>query len=94
MGPAALRCSDDDRERVAELLRGHAAVGRLTVDELDERMAAALSAKTNGELAVQAPDLAGCFPDGELVSIAGAYHSPQLTHRDEWIAAVEKHLAR
>ncbi len=57
MGPAALRCSDDDRDRVAELLRGHAALGRLTVDELDERVAAALSAKTNGELAVLLRDL-------------------------------------
>lgn len=48
----------------------------------------------DGELAVQAPDLAACFPDGRLVTIAGAYHSPQLTHRDEWLAAVEGHLDR
>jgi Domain of unknown function (DUF1707) len=57
MGPAELRCSDADRDRVADLLRGHAAVGRLTVDELDERIAAALSAKTNGELSVLLRDL-------------------------------------
>ncbi|WP_162942230.1 alpha/beta fold hydrolase [Desertimonas flava] len=48
----------------------------------------------DGELAVQAPDLAACFPNGELVTIAGAYHSPQLTHRDEWLTAVERHLSR
>lgn len=48
----------------------------------------------DGELAAQAPELAACFPDGGLVTIAGAYHSPQLTHRDEWLAAVERHLTR
>jgi pimeloyl-ACP methyl ester carboxylesterase len=32
--------------------------------------------------------------DGRLVVIDGAYHSPQLTHPDEWRAAVEDHLAR
>ena len=41
MDRAAFRASDADRERAVELLRGHAAVGRLTVDELDERCAAA-----------------------------------------------------
>jgi|SRR5215218_5417744 len=57
MDPADLRCSDADRERVAELLRGHAAVGRLTVDELDERVAAALAARTQGDLSVLLSDL-------------------------------------
>lgn len=48
----------------------------------------------DGELAVQAPELAACFADGGLVTIDGAYHSPQLTHRREWLAAVEGHLSR
>ena len=30
----------------------------------------------------------------ELVVIDGAYHSPQHTHRAEWLAAVEVHLGR
>ena len=42
----------------------------------------------------QAPALAGEVVDGSLVVIDGAYHSPQLTHPDEWRAAVEAHLAR
>jgi len=42
----------------------------------------------------QAPDLAGEVGDGELVVIDGAYHSPQLTHPAEWLAAIEGHLAR
>jgi pimeloyl-ACP methyl ester carboxylesterase len=42
----------------------------------------------------QAPALAAEVADGTLVVIDGAYHSPQLTHPDEWRAAVEAHLAR
>jgi pimeloyl-ACP methyl ester carboxylesterase len=41
----------------------------------------------------QAPELAAEMANGQLVVIAGAYHSPQLTHQDEWRAAVEAHLA-
>ena len=42
----------------------------------------------------QAPALSAEVGDGRLVVIEGAYHSPQLTHPDEWRAAVEAHLAR
>jgi pimeloyl-ACP methyl ester carboxylesterase len=42
----------------------------------------------------QAPELAAEVADGDLVVIAGAYHSPQLTHPEEWAAAVEAHLGR
>ena len=38
----------------------------------------------------QAPDLAAEVGDGELVVIEGAYHSPQLTHSAEWLAAIER----
>ncbi len=41
----------------------------------------------------QAPELAAEVADGRLTVIAGAYHSPQLTHAPEWRAAVEAHLA-
>jgi pimeloyl-ACP methyl ester carboxylesterase len=41
----------------------------------------------------QAPDLAAAVAEGRLTVIPGAYHSPQLTHADEWRAAVEAHLA-
>jgi uncharacterized protein DUF1707 len=45
-----LRCSDAERDRVAAFLRDHAAEGRLTPDELDERVGAAYAAKTVREL--------------------------------------------
>ena len=42
----------------------------------------------------QAQDLAASVADGTHVVIPGAYHSPQLTHPDVWLAAIEAHLAR
>ena len=45
-----IRTSDADRDRVTARLRDHVAEGRLTADELDERVAAALNAKTFGDL--------------------------------------------
>ncbi len=45
-----IRISDADRERVAARLREHFAEGRLSSEELDERISAALSAKTAGDL--------------------------------------------
>jgi Domain of unknown function (DUF1707) len=44
------RTSDADRDRAAAVLRDHFAAGRLNAAELDERLAAALNAKTFGEL--------------------------------------------
>src|SRR5215467_3881620 len=46
----SLRTSDADRDRVAARLRDHFAEGRLTREELDERLTAALNAKTHGDL--------------------------------------------
>lgn len=45
-----MRCSDADRERVAAFLRDHAAEGRLTAEELDERVGAAYRAVTMRDL--------------------------------------------
>ncbi|MGN6188271.1 MAG: DUF1707 SHOCT-like domain-containing protein [Conexibacter sp.] len=53
----ALRASDAERERAATLLRDHAAAGRLTPEELDERLDAAYAARTVGELTALAHDL-------------------------------------
>jgi hypothetical protein len=63
-----IRVSDADRERIAERLREHYAAGRLTSDELDERVTAALSAKTYGDLRGVMTDL----PEPETVGAARA----------------------
>jgi len=57
--PQHLRASDADRERVAEMLRQAAGDGRLTMDELDERLDAVYAAKTYAELAPITRDLPG-----------------------------------
>jgi DUF1707 SHOCT-like domain len=54
---AVLRASDAEREEVAERLRGATAEGRLLAEELEERLAAALRARTQGELDVLVADL-------------------------------------
>jgi len=55
--PGHLRASDAEREAAVAQLREHAAAGRLTMDELDERSAAAYAARTVGELASLVADL-------------------------------------
>jgi pimeloyl-ACP methyl ester carboxylesterase len=40
----------------------------------------------------QAPELASLVADGRLAVIDGAFHSPQLTHAEEWKNAVRAHL--
>jgi hypothetical protein len=53
----SLRVSDAERDVTLRTLGDHAAVGRLTLDELEERSGRALAAKTRGELAVLTSDL-------------------------------------
>jgi hypothetical protein len=57
-----LRISDADRERAAARLREHFAQGRLSSDELDERISAALTAKTIGDLRPLMADLPDSAP--------------------------------
>jgi hypothetical protein len=53
----ALRIADADRERVAERLRKAAGEGRLAPEELEERLDAAFSARTEEELGPLVADL-------------------------------------
>jgi hypothetical protein len=68
-GPAELRASDADRDRIADILRDALAEGRLTADEHAERVEGVLSAKTVGELDVFVRDL----PAAHEHLAAGAY---------------------
>jgi hypothetical protein len=52
-----LRVSHEDRDQIAEQLRVAAGDGRLTADELDERLESALTARTYGELEALVADL-------------------------------------
>ena len=55
--PAGLLASHADRDRVVEVLRTAAGDGRLTADELDQRLEVALSARTLAELEPLLADL-------------------------------------
>jgi Domain of unknown function (DUF1707) len=52
-----LRAGDGDRQRVAERLRQAHAEGRLDLDEFDQRVTAAYSARTYGDLDALTADL-------------------------------------
>jgi Domain of unknown function (DUF1707)/Cell wall-active antibiotics response 4TMS YvqF len=67
--PRDLRASDADRERVVTLLGEAMSDGRLTSDEHAERLEAASSARTLGELAVLTTDLV--TPDAQPVRLDG-----------------------
>ena len=54
---SGLLASDADRERVAERLRAAAGEGRLSADELEERLEGAFSARTEAELEPLVADL-------------------------------------
>jgi hypothetical protein len=54
-----LRAADADRDRAADLLRTAAAEGRITFDELDERVSQAYAAKTFADLQSITRDLPG-----------------------------------
>jgi Domain of unknown function (DUF1707)/2TM domain len=61
-GHERLRASDAEREQAATALREHAAAGRLTIDELDQRAQAAFAARTREELEALFEDLPGELP--------------------------------
>src|ERR1700760_4061768 len=52
-----LRVSDEQRERAVQEIREHFAAGRLTEDELSDRVQAAYGAQTERELTAQLADL-------------------------------------
>jgi uncharacterized protein DUF1707 len=74
-----LRASHEDRDRVVELLRVAAGDGRLTADELDQRLEKALTARTHGELTVLMRDLPAA---GGLVTGAPVQEPKDLVRID------------
>jgi Domain of unknown function (DUF1707) len=72
--PRHLRVADTDRDRAAELLRQAAAEGRITFDELDERISRAYAAKTFADLDALTGDLPG--PGVSAPAPAGPRYQP------------------
>jgi Domain of unknown function (DUF1707)/Cell wall-active antibiotics response 4TMS YvqF len=78
--PRDLRASDYDRDRVITLLAQAAGDGRLTPDELSERVERAHQARTLGELAGLTTDLVG--PDAQPIRLDGRRAVTGIFSRD------------
>lgn len=77
-----IRISDADRDHVTARLREHFAAGRLTSEELDERISATLTAKTYGDLRRVLADL----PESEPVTATGGPVPPAGGSFPPWAA--------
>jgi hypothetical protein len=77
--------SDAERDRVAVVLRDAAAEGRLTLEELAERVAAAYSSRTSTELDALTRD---------LPTLATVTALPERRSRRRWIIAVMSGASR
>ena len=73
--PVPQRIGDAERDRAAELLREHMAQGRLSAEEFDERVDAALKAKVASDLDPLFSDLPGPRP-GQGVATTPGPHAP------------------
>ena len=63
--PGEVRASHQDRDKIVEVLQTAASDGRLTAEEFEERLDAALTARTHGELVRLTTDLPA-VPGGVL----------------------------
>ena len=78
----AQRASDADRDIAADILCAAVGDGRLTLDELDERLGAALSARTITELAALIADLPGRRCDRAALGLARALSAGSESESD------------
>jgi DUF1707 SHOCT-like domain/Cell wall-active antibiotics response LiaF, C-terminal len=77
-GRRHLRVSDADREQAAEVLRTAAGDGRLTLDELDERLTTAYAAKTYADLESVTSDLPGPGMSPPVAPVSGSHPANRI----------------
>jgi hypothetical protein len=80
VGWAAMRISDSDRDQISGVLGEHAAEGRMTMDELDERLGILYAAQTRAQAAAVIADL-------PALAAARAPHHHHLHVGDEHVKA-------
>ncbi|WP_433336321.1 DUF1707 SHOCT-like domain-containing protein [Spirillospora sp. CA-294931] len=80
--PDEIRVGDAEREALTSALHDHYAAGRLTRDELDERLNAALTSKTRGDLREIVRDLPG--PSGIAELDPKGAHPYARNHHMDW----------
>jgi hypothetical protein len=83
----SIRVSDTDRDRITAQLRDHFAAGRITPGELDERLSAALNARTFGDLRRIMADLPGAAPTAGHARLGHPPTPPALPTADSARAA-------
>ncbi|KFU83116.1 protein of unknown function [Amycolatopsis lurida] len=66
--PSRLRAADTDRERVVSLIQAAGGEGRLTLEEVEERLGTVYSTKYTDELAALTADLPKPVPKRRLVA--------------------------
>lgn len=81
VGPVPQRIGDVERDRAADLLREHLALGRLTAEEFDDRLGRALSARTSADLDPLFSDLPGPRP-GQTVTTTQPLGTAPWQHDD------------
>ena len=88
--PDQLRASHQDRDQVVELLRVAAGDGRLTAEELDERLEQAMTARTYGELARLVADLPATGSAESLATAPRAKDVVRIDTRSGHVKRVER----
>ncbi len=93
-----LRASDAEREQLVDALRDHAAEGRLTTEELEERTGAAYAATTRGELVALRRDLPEAAPpsqQGAPPTVVGERIAAVLSSSEQgghWLVPEQLHV--
>ena len=77
----SLRVSDEQREQAAQEIRDHYAAGRLSDDELDERVQAAYTAQTEDELRSARANLPALPPTPQQLRAAHVQRRGELQRR-------------
>jgi hypothetical protein len=86
--PGALRISDADRDQISGVLSQHAAEGRLTMDELDQRLGALYAARTRAQAAAVVADLpALAAAEAPHHFHLGREHEHALRALPEWLVS-------
>ena len=83
-----LRASDEDRERTADTLRRAAGDGRLTMDELDERLNTAYGSRTRAELELLVADV---LAPGDQRAVGAPQHRLPVRRGEggaRWLVAI------
>ena len=92
-----MRISDEDRHKIAEVLREAAGEGRLDLEELDERLGSAYAARTYDDLVPLVVDLPGAVPLVPTApvpdAVPGAFPEPRHSGSAPMLPSGPRHSA-